>query len=329
MPKLGILGTMVWDRIFARDGRAQPVEEWGGISYALAAASAARGPGWELLPLLKVGRDFEERGFAFLRSLPGLDLETGVRTVAEPNNRVELVYRDHERRSERLEGGVPGWTFAELEPVLPSLDALYVNFISGFELDLATAVRLRQSFAGPIYADLHSIFLGVDAQGYRTPGPLDAWREWLRCFDIVQVNDDELGMLADAWGDPWRFAAEVVGDELRLLFVTLGERGAAYIAGPNLEPDPMRWRQPGLVRARPLAWVAGPARTERIELAGGARAGDPTGCGDVWGATCFLRLLAGDSLRVAVLAANTAAVRNVGHLGASGLHHHLLGRLGP
>jgi hypothetical protein len=38
---LGVVGTLVWDRIHARDGRAAPVEEWGGIAYALAAASAS------------------------------------------------------------------------------------------------------------------------------------------------------------------------------------------------------------------------------------------------------------------------------------------------
>ncbi len=37
---LGVVGTLVWDRIVDRDGLAEPVEEWGGIGYALAALSA-------------------------------------------------------------------------------------------------------------------------------------------------------------------------------------------------------------------------------------------------------------------------------------------------
>ena len=42
MPRLGVVGTMVWDTIYARDiGREGPVHEWGGIAYALAAADAA------------------------------------------------------------------------------------------------------------------------------------------------------------------------------------------------------------------------------------------------------------------------------------------------
>ena len=54
---------------------------------------------------------------------------------------------------------------------------------------------------------------------------------------------------------------------------------------------------------------------------------DPTGCGDVWGATHFSRLLAGDSLGDAMRAAHRAAARNVEHRGASGLASHLRGEL--
>ena len=35
MPKLGVLGSLVWDEIHGRDPAAAPVEEWGGIAYAL------------------------------------------------------------------------------------------------------------------------------------------------------------------------------------------------------------------------------------------------------------------------------------------------------
>ena len=55
--------------------------------------------------------------------------------------------------------------------------------------------------------------------------------------------------------------------------------------------------------------------------------GDPTGCGDVWGATFFCRLLAGDPLKTAMLTANRMAARNVQYRGATGLHLHLKGRL--
>jgi sugar/nucleoside kinase (ribokinase family) len=332
--RLGILGTMVWDLIHARDGRTEPVEEWGGISYALSAAAAAMPAGTTVVPIIRLGSDLAERAYTYLRGLPGMDLDTGIRTVDEPNNRVELRYQDRERRCERLTGGVGPWTWAELESIVDDVDALYINFISGFELDLETAMALRARFRGPIYADLHSLMLGVGPGGLRVPRPLDAWREWLRCFDAVQMNEDELATLAHAWGDPWLFAAEAVGDEPRLLLVTLGERGAAYVAAPALDEDPRSWqRGPLLSRSAAAVATAGTitapaaARTQRVGPDLTPRAGDPTGCGDVWGATFFCALLARLPLDEAMLRANAAAARNVEHRGATGLHHHLQGRI--
>jgi hypothetical protein len=49
----------------------------------------------------------------------------------------------------------------------------------------------------------------------------------------------------------------------------------------------------------------------------------------VWGATHFSRLLAGDSLSDAFLAAHRAAARNVEHSGASHLGAFLRGELAP
>lgn len=320
MPALGVLGTMVWDRIHARDLRQTPIEEWGGITYALAAAAAARPDGWTIVPVVRVGRDLQEEAFRFLHSLPGLDIEAGVRVVPGPNNRVELRYHDSERRFERMSGGVGPWSRAELEPILSRLDALYINFISGFELKLDLAQQVRAAFGGPIYADLHSLFLSLDREGRRYLQPLEHWRDWLRCFDIVQMNEDELGMLAQAWGDPWHFAAQAVNRELKLLIITLGARGVAYVAAPEYNGGPLRWRRDPV--AAPAA-----ARSARFPPPEGALEGDPTGCGDVWGATFFCSLLSGASLEDAARTALIAAARNVRYRGATGLYEHLLGKI--
>jgi sugar/nucleoside kinase (ribokinase family) len=319
---------MVWDRIYARDGRAESFEEWGGISYALAAADAAAPSGWSIVPILKVGADLKDRAFDFLRTLERAEVQQGIRIVDRPNNRVELRYREEGRRAERMTGNVGGWTWEELAPIVSQVDALYINFISGFELELEEMIRLRLGYHGPMYADLHSLMLGVDPNGVRTPRPLTDWREWLRCFDAVQVNEDELDLVAHNWGgDPWRFAAEMVNDELKLLLVTLAERGAAYVASPAFCADPMQWRPQGLVR--PTVRAGGGAETRHIVPTSAPEAGDPTGCGDVWGATCFCRLLGSASLEEAMMQANHAAARNVQHRGANGLNHFLRGRFTP
>lgn len=316
---LGVIGTLVWDRIVARDGRSEPVEEWGGIGYALAALTASLPSGWRVLPILKLGKDLAEEARRFLRELPGLE-DSALVVVPEPTNRVELRYESESRRCERLTGGVPAWTWPELGPVLEICDALYVNFISGFEMELETAQALHTGYRGPTYADLHSLFLGMNRHGHRVPRTLEAWAAWLRCFDAVQMNEDEFELLG-ASGDPWQLAAGALGPELKLITVTLGARGAAYVASAGFRPDPARWRDHGRVA------VAEQAHSGRVALTEPSRAGDPTGCGDVWGATAYARLLAGDELEVAMREANKLAGRNVEHRGARGLYRHLAGRL--
>lgn len=317
---LGVVGTLVWDRILDRDGRARPVEEWGGIAYALSALGAALPDGWTVLPILKVGRDLSEEAFRFLREIPGVE-PSAIVVVPEPNNRVELRYTSTDRRTERLSGGVPTWSWPELAPVTDLCDALYVNFISGYELELPTARALRAGYGGPIYADLHSLFLGINPSGVRVPRALQGWTEWLACFDGVQMNEDEFTLLGGPSGDPWRLAADALGPDLKLLTVTLGSRGAAYVAAADFTPDPGRWR------GRTSLAVTGSARSALVSLEGLAVEGDPTGCGDVWGATFFARLLAGDALEPAMREANRLATRNVSHRGARGLFRHLGGRL--
>ena len=320
--RLGVVGTLVWDMITHRDGQPGQLEEWGGVAYALSAFEAALSEDWEIVPIIKVGSDLSESAWRFLRSFPRMDVETGIRVVPEPNNQVELVYSGPDRRSERLIGGVPPWLWTELGPLAKTCDALYVNFISGFEMELDTARSLRSGFPGPTYADLHSLFLGVARSGLRFPQELPSWGAWLCCFDAVQMNAEEFELLGRAAGDPWELAAHSVGPELKLITVTLGTDGAGYVAGAGFSSDPFHWPETRYRVATP-----GPARSGIAPAEGAEREGDPTGCGDVWGATFLARLLGGDQLQAAMTEANRIAAKNVEHRGATGLHRHLRGRL--
>lgn len=319
--RIGVVGTMVWDTIYGRDAGKAPIEEWGGICYALAACDAALTDDWELVPLIKVGRDLMPRARDWLRSLRHLAPDATPIEVEQPNNRVELRYIDDERRSEVLRGGVPPWTWVGLSPLVRDLDALYVNFISGFELDLATATLLRQHYRGPIYADLHSLLLGVGDGGRRTPQPLSNVDDWCRCFDFVQVNEDELNLIA---ADGLALAARAMAAGVRSLVVTLGSRGHVYVVagGFNNLSDPRRQDANNEIHSAAIRTARVPA--EPIDSNRGV---DPTGCGDVWGATYFSRLVVGDAFEDAMRAASRAAARNATHRGATGLAAFLRGEL--
>jgi len=298
--RLGVIGSMVWDTIYGRDPAQPAVEEWGGIAYSLAAFDATLGDAWQIVPLIKVGRDLAPRAAEFLGTLH--HVAPGARFVEVPaaNNRVTLRYYQRERRCEQMSGGVPPWTWPELGAQVTDLDALYVNFISGYEMDLETAQLLRRGFRRFLYADLHSLFLGKEPDGTRVPRSLPDAPAWFGCFDTAQLNAEEMEQLGP---DPLAVAAGALARGCGTLVVTLGARGAAYFTGH-------------------------PVRTELIPAEGlPLPEGDPTGCGDVLGATVAASLVAGASLEDALRLGTRMGARNVTHRGATGLRDHLLGRL--
>jgi hypothetical protein len=310
-----VIGTLVWDQIHVQDPTTPPFEDWGGIAYALSALDATLPEGWVARPILKVGADVEAEARSFIGGLSRID-DAALRIVPEINNRVQLDYTSESRRVEQLTGGVPSWEPFEITDAIGTCDALYVNFISGFEMGLEGARALRAAFAGPIYTDLHSLFLASDDEGRRYPRRLDSADEWLRCSDVIQVNEDEFALMSDG-DDPWRVTERLSEDSCAMIVVTLGERGAAFVTGSGFKPDRTRWP----------VWDAStlPGRGVRrdVTLRTPPISGDPTGCGDVWGATMCASLLGGSGIEEAMSEANRIASANVRQRGASGLIRYL------
>lgn len=295
--RLGVLGTLVRDTIH-RPGGGRPTKAWGGIAYALAAFDRALPSGWTVVPLVKTGEDTAGRVLPFLRSFAAVADMRFVRAVPEPSNRVELTYATQSDRIEVLTGGVPGWSSDELCEVLPTLDALYVNFISGVELDLQGALTVRDHMRGPSYADLHSLFLGIESDGRRSPRYLPSSARWAGCFDTVQMNANEFELFVRGAPDPWAVARRAMVNRLGTVVVTRGADGAEI-----------------MTRGR----GGNPVERQSVPTAGGPAAGDPTGCGDVWGATCFALVLGGATPRRAARRANAMARRKLGLVGADAL----------
>ena len=337
--RLGVLGTVVRDTILPLDGA--PRRAWGGIAYSLAALDHVLAPGWTLAPIIKVGADMADRIGSLLATFARIGDGSGVRVAPEANNRVRLTYRTASERSERLTGGVPGWTPREITPHLASLDALYVNFISGRELTLAGARCVRRVMKGPTYADLHSLFLGTRSDGRRTPRYLPSGESWLGCFDTVQMNETEFRLLVREAGNPWKTAAEMAGAartrrrRLQMLVVTKGSRGAVIARRRRSHERGARPARPGSGALGPLDGQpfvpGGPlARITRSRPEHGAgEGGDPTGCGDAWGAAFFASLLDGAPPSEAARRAHAVARRNLGCTGAEALRDALAAAPAP
>ena len=283
------------------------------------------------MPLIKVGRDLAPEAAELLRGLSRLTPGARCIEVPAPNNRVVLHYQSAERRCERMSGGVPGWTWVELGPMVRDLDAIYLNFISGFELALGTAQALRRGFRGPIYADLHSLFLGMQHDGMRVLQPLADAHSLVR---VLRRGPAQRGRDAPA------VAGSVVpqrpGTQRRHVAAggDAGAEGAAYVAAAGFEglgtlPEarPLRSAQGDSLEGSAVARASQLAARTALIPAPQIDAVDPTGCGDVFGAAACARLLAGDPVEDALRHATAMAARNATLRGAGGLSRHLRGEL--
>jgi sugar/nucleoside kinase (ribokinase family) len=290
---LGIVGTMVSDRIIpvGRD----PFVGWGGVGYAVAGAVATLPSNWSVRVVSRVGKDVIHDVRSLFSNIPRCDAH--LVKAQELNNRVEIVYKDSETRTETLFGGVSGWRADELVQALEGCDATLVNFISGNEVDLDGMLEYRSRSSGMIYADLHSLFLHTEPDGKRTPRPLNAWRSWLSCFDVVQMNKEEYGLLTETSDGPRGFEDLLLAGP-RIASVTFGSGGVIVAYRVN-------------------------GRTFVEEVTVQRQIGDPTGCGDVWGAVMFGRLLAGMTPVASAHVANRVAAESVDHRGIEGLTNRL------
>ena len=306
--RVGVIGTIVCDEIHGPPPQHAFSEGWGGVTYALSGLDAALPSSWEMVPLIKVGRDVARGAHDFMRTLQRLAPDYTLREVPEQNNRSLLTYYSADERAEQMAGGVPAWTWDELAPVIAEarLDALYVNFLSGWELDLPTMQRVRSAVSGPIYIDVHMKLWVPDSAGRRSLTPLADAAQWCGCCDYLQVNEEEMLMLAP---NAEALATMAIGAGARSVFVTMGPRGVRYATrGAHYATRDMHDVHGAILH--------GTVSTSPIEHGVPT---DPTGCGDVWGATAFSRLVSGASLDDALRRAHAAARVNAMSHGVEGL----------
>ena len=313
--RLGVIGTMVCDVIHAAPPSEEFSEGWGGVTYALCGLDAALSDSWQIVPIIKVGADVSVDARQWVHQLRHIAPDHRLVEVPERNNRSELRYVSKNERVERMSGGVPAWTWEEMRAEFETarIDALYVNFLSGWEVSLATMREIRAVFSGPIYVDLHMMLWHTSNDGTRTLRGLDDAQAWYACCDFIQVNEDEMRTLANS-------AEALAIDATRAgalgIFVTRGALGVSYHVAEGFralrDRDAVRHAHDRDVSRFASGALLPSALEAHTHI-------DPTGCGDVWGGTMFSRLLAGDSLAVALTHANDAAGINAISDGVKGL----------
>lgn len=315
--RLGVLGSINRDTITSANG--QVAEGLGGVLYTACAAAylatAALRDIWpeldekdiQICPIARLGKDVRAAVLDLVATTPGLTCEGLVDWPGRAFHS-HIEYLADGTKREVLSGDLPALEAEEVATRLGGLDALLVNFITGFELSLDSLARIRRMVAGPILMDVHSLTLGRRGSGERYWCRPPHWRQWLELADVVQMNADEAAVLG-ALPRPAR-AAELAVLARQLL--ALGPGLAAITRGPQSVIAAAR-RRSGEVEDLVMA------PTPRAAPADGS-AGDPTGCGDVFLAGLGVATALGLGPRESLQLANRAAARNCDLTGLDQLH---------
>jgi hypothetical protein len=283
---IGVIGTINRDTIHRADGST--VTSWGGLLYNLKYL-AERGRA-TIIPAVNVGADCHSQIIGILQRFPHIDRSL-VMPVEAANNHCFLQYADQAQKCELLVGGVPPLTWRRVKPLVTA-DLILINFISGRDIGPATLEKLRHSYAGPIYMDIHSLTLGrkkVLGGCYRFLRRPRHWARYAACADILQMNRVEFELLSGgsfSHSEALSFAARHL-PKAGCLVVTLGGEGTlvAYRAKKKLQAIHV-----------PVREVKEPC--------------DTTGCGDIFAAGFVLEYLRSqDVLEAARRGNNLAAAR--------------------
>lgn len=296
---VAVVGSVNEDVIIQADGHR--VNSLGGVLFTGGALARLVGPslGLDVRLVARIGERQLPSVQAAAANLPGLRLDT-IRTYSGTGFRCRIDYDADGSKRETLLGDVPALTIQELAPCLRQAQALIVNFITGFEMDLPALQAARRIVRGMILMDLHSLCLSRDGEGQRHLRPLPGWQAWLACADVVQMNESEARMLGAGSGRSGAitFAHSALSYGPRVVVVTLSTDGAIG-AWRDDQGQIHTTYQPACPMVEPVV--------------------DTTGCGDVFLAGLSARLLAGGDVPSALRWGALAAARKCTQPGLSGL----------
>ena len=245
--RIGIIGQPCIDEIVhIGNPFAVPDRALGGVLYSYAAMERLmREQGTKnnsFVPLTwfsKPDRSFHE---TLLDKFHYLERGTGLWPTESQTNRVQLVYRETGERTEHCPHILPALTKDQLTPeLLSSLDGLFVNMISGFDIDIDTLeTALHGTTKKPyVHIDIHALVLGPLSErnehapfgGGREPRGVPEWKRWLAIADSAQLNELEMRWFADPEirSEPELLKYILLSNQfpkLRYLILTRAERGA-------------------------------------------------------------------------------------------------------
>ncbi|MCH8034965.1 MAG: carbohydrate kinase family protein [Bacteroidetes bacterium] len=165
---------------------------------------------------------------------------------------------------------------------LNKFDGIFINMVTGFDINLKQMEEVRKEFNGLIYFDVHTFSRGVSNDMRRNFRRISGFDKWAKNIDILQVNKEEIQTISDE-NNEIDIVREMFSYGIKILIVTKDKHGArAYF----IEEREIKSVFISAIKVKVLNKV---------------------GCGDVFGAVIFYNYIRKVDIIDSLMAANLAA----------------------
>ena len=185
--KVAVLGPIPRDQVMTDAG--ERFEKYGCVMYTAVALSALLDAGDTIVPVAHVRRQDEGPVKEILGSFPNIDT-SGITSLADQGDVIELRYIEHNRRVERQMCFMNPILPADIEKVLDA-DAFVCVPITDYEVGQPTLRYIKERSRAPVVLDAHGPTMTLTRSGQRHPRVWADRDVWLPYIDILKMNLEE------------------------------------------------------------------------------------------------------------------------------------------
>lgn len=237
--KLAVIGEPCMDYIHR--GEETTSKQFGGILYSLVSLAVISKGKAVVYPVMNLGEDEYDNVTGFLKTIGNIDLSY-IKKTPHKTRVVNLFYKDkdsvlnvstkktYDREENSTEPTLPV-EYEQVKILLPELDGILINLVSGVDVTLSSLQEIRKNFTGYIHMDLHNLVMQTFPDGTRKQMPVKDWKNWVSQPDTLQMNESELNILTGDNVTEYETAGKILkSGEVRSLVVTRGRSGVSLFS---------------------------------------------------------------------------------------------------